>query len=289
MIESISIRNFQNHERLQLWFDRITTLCGPSDRGKSAIVRALRWVCLNKPQGSDYIRFGCEGSEVVLQCDGHSVSRSREANSNLYRLDEREYSAFSNQVPVDIEQLLNLSEDSFQLQHDPAYWLSLSPGQVAKELNHVINLELIDRCQANISSELRKARAVVEVTKNRLETAKKEAEELQWVKEASRSLQAIIAQKKALDDKLIKINKLVGVGLHQRELQNAANAKPEALLGKLNRVLELKNRLSKLQDLNTWIGKSREEVCQATLLRDQANTRLTEQKVGLCPICGTPM
>lgn len=41
MIRRIVLRNFQNHRRLRIDLDpRVTTVVGPSDAGKSAVVRA---------------------------------------------------------------------------------------------------------------------------------------------------------------------------------------------------------------------------------------------------------
>lgn len=293
MIESVSIRNFQKHEQFELEFDKITTLYGPSDRGKSAIVRALRWLCFNKPQGNSYIRDGCESAEVILQVDGHRLSRQRGATNNLYRLDEREYSAFGNQVPVDIERLLNLSEDSFQLQHDPAYWLTLSSGQVAKELNKVINLELIDKCQSNISSELRKAKTTVEVTKTRLGEAEKEVEALNWVREANESFQIIEEKSEVINDKRIKLNRMAQIQLeaagYQEVVQKGLQLKPERLLGKLKNLLGLRQRLNRLQELNIWIDGAKGELCLGRKAVKKAKLDLEEKMVGSCPVCGTQM
>ena len=43
-IESLSLHNFQCHEHLDIAFDpQLTTIVGPSDVGKTAILRALKW------------------------------------------------------------------------------------------------------------------------------------------------------------------------------------------------------------------------------------------------------
>ena len=47
-LSRLSLTNFQKHERLALDLDpRLTSIAGDSDRGKSAVLRALAWLCLN--------------------------------------------------------------------------------------------------------------------------------------------------------------------------------------------------------------------------------------------------
>jgi exonuclease SbcC len=55
MIDSLSIQNFQSHEKTELEFDEgINIIIGQSDSGKSAILRALNWVVNNKPNGEAF-------------------------------------------------------------------------------------------------------------------------------------------------------------------------------------------------------------------------------------------
>ena len=74
MLEKLRIINFQKHEDLTVSFDdRITTIVGPSDVGKSAVLRALRWVLTNQPDGSGFIREGEKNASVVLRVDGRTI------------------------------------------------------------------------------------------------------------------------------------------------------------------------------------------------------------------------
>lgn len=57
-IKSIEIENFQSHKYSKLDFsERLNVIVGPSDNGKSAIIRALKWVLFNEPKGTDFITF----------------------------------------------------------------------------------------------------------------------------------------------------------------------------------------------------------------------------------------
>jgi exonuclease SbcC len=52
MITQLNITNFQSHVKSVLKLSPgINVICGPSDSGKSAIIRGLRWVIENQPTG----------------------------------------------------------------------------------------------------------------------------------------------------------------------------------------------------------------------------------------------
>lgn len=61
--ERLLIENFQSHEQTEVFFtEGLNVFVGPSDSGKSAILRALRWVLYNEPKGTDFIRAGKSGA-----------------------------------------------------------------------------------------------------------------------------------------------------------------------------------------------------------------------------------
>lgn len=171
MISRLRLRNVQSHASLTVPLDQpITTIVGASDLGKSAILRALKWVCLNKPRGEGLLRVDTKQTKVEAVVDGRILLRER-GEQNLYRLDGVEYRAFGNDVPEDIAKMLGVGDLNFQDQHDAPFWFSLSPGQVAKELNRVVDLDLIDEAMSKLSSGVRAAKQECEVAKTVKEQA----------------------------------------------------------------------------------------------------------------------
>lgn len=81
------IENFQSHARTELDFvPGLNVLVGPSDSGKSAILRALRWVLFNTPRGTEFIREGAEQCRVVLTLEnGTEIERIRGRKKALNR------------------------------------------------------------------------------------------------------------------------------------------------------------------------------------------------------------
>ena len=193
MITRIVIRNFQKYKSYKLKLDRfVTTIVGPSDIGKSAILRALQWVALNKPRGNSFIRAGEEQASVTLRVDKRTITRTR-GKHNTYTLDQERFAAFGNDVPTEISNLLNLSELNFQGQHDPAFWFSNSPGEVSKQLNQIVDLSVMDTTLAYLKSHLRRTIVEARVITERLAEAELERSRLKKTRKADKHLKQVEA------------------------------------------------------------------------------------------------
>lgn len=198
MFQKLLIQNFQKWDKLKVEFDpRITVITGPSDAGKSSILRALAWICLNEPDGEDFIRHGANGctARVYLE-DGQSVCRRRGKGENAYYLNEDEFKAFGRGgIPDTIKNLLKVGNVNFQYQKDspyidiqsrPLFWFSCNATEVSRQLNEVVDLQAIDESLAKIGKTVRKANDTVDITKHRLTQARETKEALAWVVDADR-------------------------------------------------------------------------------------------------------
>lgn len=197
-LSKLILRNFQAHKKLDIPLDpHVTTIVGPSDVGKSSIIRALRWVTSNRPNGSSFIRTGSEKASVALFLGkSKAVVRQRgSSRGNVYRMllngKEQAYKAFGSAVPTAISDLLKISDINFQEQHDAPFWFSLSDGEVSKRLNEVVNLALIDSVMASIAKKVRTAKERVEVHKELLRDAKRKKQELADAPEFCRELEVV--------------------------------------------------------------------------------------------------
>ena len=184
MLEKIRIENFQANEELEIKLDpHVTTIIGPSDVGKSAIIRALGWVATNHPTGYAFITYGKKKATVTLDVDGHVIVRERGKTPNTYTLDGEEFKAFGNgKVPDEIANLLNVSNVNFQGQFDTPFWFCETPGEVSRQLNQIVNLEIIDKTLGNLDSGLKESRTRVKVIEQQLHEAKEERAALKWTR-----------------------------------------------------------------------------------------------------------
>ena len=147
MIRKVAIQNFQIHKQTVLEFkEGMNVIAGSSDNGKSSIIRAIRWVLMNRPTGFAFHTHGAKDDTAVCLVFGdyECVTRQKgEKNSGGYHHRDKTYAALRTDVPPEIERVLNLSDINIQSQHDPYFLLQDSPGEVAKKLNVVAGLGII--------------------------------------------------------------------------------------------------------------------------------------------------
>ena len=189
MLESLLLRDFQRHAKFTIHFDPgVTTIVGASNEGKSSILRALRWLCLNRPGGEAFVRNGSTGAKVRLCVDDRSITRSRSGTRNAYTLDGTPLVSFGADVPADVATLLNVSEINFQGQHDPPFWFGKTGGEVSRELNRIVDLQSIDSTLAHLNKKLRLASINTELLGDRVKAARENRKSLLIVKDMHRDL-----------------------------------------------------------------------------------------------------
>jgi DNA repair exonuclease SbcCD ATPase subunit len=200
VIECLILRGFQAHDKLVLNPDPgVTTIIGPSDSGKSSIIRALRWLALNQPSGDSFIRWGAKRAKVKLLVDGQTVVRER-GPENLYSLDARDFKSFGNDVPGPISSLLGMGEINFQGQYDGPFWLSNTAGEVSRHLNGIVGLEIIDRVLSELRSRIRKESTNVELIEGRLAEAKEDCRKWKFAEKLDKDLKSIESTEKRLEE-----------------------------------------------------------------------------------------
>ena len=87
MIKSIHLKNFQSHKDTLIEFDQgVNVIVGQSDVGKSAILRAIAWVCTNKPSGDEFISSWADSTSIKIKTDNCTVIREKGKGVNQYIL-----------------------------------------------------------------------------------------------------------------------------------------------------------------------------------------------------------
>ena len=156
MIKYITIDNFQSHPRTNLEFHPgVNAIVGPSDSGKTAILRALRWVVWNRPQGDAFRSNWGGDTVVVVGADDCDVMRGKSASVNRYSLDGLEFKAFGTEVPEEVRKALNLDEVNLQQQLARPFLLDDTPGVVAQHFNRVAHLDTISSSEKLVQRWIR--------------------------------------------------------------------------------------------------------------------------------------
>jgi hypothetical protein len=189
MIERIILEDFQAHKKLDIQLAPVTTLVGPSDVGKSAVLRALRWVAENRPQGNSFIRDGAASAAVSVRAEGVWTVRRRSERENVYEFNGEVYSCLrATSVPETIAAHLNTGPVNFQSQLDAPYWLADTAGEVSRQLNAVVNLGEIDEILGRAAAAVRAYREREKLIQERLAKAEQTVRDTEWTAAADREL-----------------------------------------------------------------------------------------------------
>jgi DNA repair ATPase RecN len=265
MITKIQIRNFRTHKKLDVQFSkRVTSIVGPSYAGKSTVIRALRWVVMNKPTGTSIIQWGSTKVTTRLWVDESVIKRTRSNNINSYWLDGKRFVAFGNDVPTPITSKLNLSNLNFQGQHDSPFWFCETAGEVSRQLNTIVNLDTIDKALAFIASEQRKTDNEIGFIQKRLDELKIKKEQLAFVVEMDEDLKGCEKTQNEYENQRLKLATL-GEGIEEaRNYRTVANNQKAVAVAINSTVvigrstLDLDDRTTKLEILIEKVKKQQE-------------------------------
>ena len=226
MITKIEIKNFQSHKNTTLEFDKgVNVITGESDNGKSAVIRAIRWVVENYPSGTEKINSSWnedfkEPLSVKLYTENGYVERIRTKTRNGYTINGKELSAVGRGVPQEVIDFLNVSDVNFQFQMDPPYLLSMTGGAASQYLNNIVHLDSIDKILSLSDSDKRQLSSeqkLVEADIKKLET---ELESLQWVDEANNISKRVDKLDEIINNVTVKSNNLESSMNEFREIEN---------------------------------------------------------------------
>ncbi|SHG99984.1 exonuclease SbcC [Thermosyntropha lipolytica DSM 11003] len=249
-LKYLYIKNFQSHKDTVVEFSPgLNILVGESDQGKTAVIRALRWLYYNKSPKGDFIRIGEDYCSVTAELsDGTRVSRIKKGKKiNRYEIkypDGTNYveDKVGNQVPERVQEILGngrlyIDSDkyidiSIASQLEPPFLLTESDGDKAKIIGLIADLDIIDAAGRRLLLDINQANG-----------RKKDLEE--EIKNLNRELEAYddLDYKKSILEK------------GQRLLNTIAQK--EQLLTRLQ---EMKDRWIRLNQELAWINNKIEEM-----------------------------
>jgi exonuclease SbcC len=310
LITSINIKNFQSHRDTTLELaSGVNVIAGSTDAGKSAIIRAMRWVFENRPLGSAYMStFAGKGeqTEVTINLAGGGFVTRRKGNGfngyvvGEYGKWEKEFDAVKTDVPQTVKDLFPLADYNVRSQHDGPYLIADSPPKVSKELSDLVGIGIIDKAvgvanttSKRIGGEVKGLEAEltklsiwiaelegVDILDSGITSAVADLDGLDKLANQHEELALLILRAKELEGQLVddfemveSAGKLLGMAEDQYTYVKGVEAERRDLRKLVVRAMQLKNELETASDL--------EEVNVAfdRIVKDTHD----------CPICGNAL
>lgn len=167
-----TIKDYQIIKQAVLEFKPgLTALIGPSNNGKSSIVKAIK-AAVYTESGTTPIRHGSDSYIVGIQNDNHTVVYQKKEGSTKYLVDGKSFSRFGVSTPEEVSNALNIKEivlngNKIQLnfwdQMDKPFLLDKSSGELFKfivdsgendQLSQVLKSMVSDRQQLNKEADV---------------------------------------------------------------------------------------------------------------------------------------
>ncbi len=168
VIEEVILRGFQSHINTSFNLQNgLNVITGPSDSGKTAIIRAIRWVAFNEPQGEAFVNENVGEAEVtILLTNGSIITKRRRKGKTSYVVQESKNGVESvfekSEVPLEVTQLLGIEKQTFgdfeaalnfSFQLDPPFLISETASAGAKILGKLAGTESVDLAIKGVSKD----------------------------------------------------------------------------------------------------------------------------------------
>lgn len=290
-LKRLIIENFQSHQFTQVDFaPGFNVIVGASDQGKSAIIRALKWLYFNEPRGADFIRVGATGCRVtVLLDDGTQVSRERTPSRNRYYVqqpgrEEEVFEGFGSRVPrevelalgvakakldEDLETMLNLGE-----QLEAPFLLAEAGSVKAKAMGRLYGVHIVDAALRETVRDMSRAQQEEKRLKEELEKTSAALEEYADLPQLAGLLNRLAGQLEKVEKVAVRLEacrQLKG----EREAVEGHIRRAQGILAQMGGLVRGEGILARLAELASRC--SRGEEYRRELQRAQAEIEKAER------------
>ncbi|WP_433958585.1 AAA family ATPase [Cytobacillus horneckiae] len=167
-IKQVRIEGFQSHVESSFNLGNgLNVITGPSDAGKTAIIRAVRWVAFNEPQGEAFVNEKVGEAVVAIYLEnGAIITKRRRKGKTSYLLQHSEDVEGSlyekSEVPDEVKALLQIEKQTFgdfetalnfAFQLDAPFLISETASAGAKILGKLAGTESVDLAIKGVSKD----------------------------------------------------------------------------------------------------------------------------------------
>ena len=272
----VLVENFQSIARAELEPTGLTVIVGPSDRGKSALLRAIEGALFNRP-GDGFVRTGAKTTKVCVQLPEEEVTWEKGSGVNRFTLTAHDpqqndtvYSKVGQKAPAPLQALgfrdvligARTKEDGKQEggewvrpqvahQFDPVFLLD-KPGTFINEvLVKVSRLGVLQTAGRQCGLDLRQAKSELKLRQGDLEKAEAELERIRPIVAVKARVDALRERARLAQVAQQRVEKLL-ILLQQRARLQQALARPfpaptdaAAVLARVERAAQLRQLLTR--------------------------------------------
>ena len=233
-IKQVRIQGFQSHiDSTFTLSPGLSIITGPSDAGKTAIIRALRWLAFNEPQGEAFIHAvrdadgnlvsQAEQATVTVELDdGTVISKTRRKGKTIYT-----HSAYADpwekaELPLEIKETLGLHKQhygdnfetclNFAYQLDPPFMLSETGSTGAKILGKLAGTEVVDKAIGAVVKQTHQTREIIRQSEKAIGQYDVELLEFLHTEEHLERVENLTKQYSAVEAKIKSIGQLAELG-----------------------------------------------------------------------------
>lgn len=204
MFTKLELKNFQSHESTELKFvPGVNAIIGASDSGKTAILRAIRWVIWNRPLGDAFRSDWGGDTSITIQVPENTITRWKYDNEHGYTVNGTKLTAIKTEVPEDVGRILNIDEINLQQQFDRPFLIDASAGEVANHFNKVAHLDNIGTTIKTLTSWQRKLNQDAQVYESKIEEYEKAIHKFDFIPD----MEIMIEQAEKYQDKIETLTK----------------------------------------------------------------------------------
>ncbi len=218
MIDQVELHFFQSHLDTFLDFDPgVNVITGSSDSGKTAIMRFILWVLNNRPLGDEFKSWFAKENDIVSGgiafSEGTYITKERNRGKNVYDVNGTTLEAVKSDVPDELKAIANFANYNIQTQHQPYFLLQDTPGEVARKLNELIGLDVIDTIFSNLNSSTRDLKGKELNLDNQIKSLNEQIQSLSFLDEIQaivNKLEQSVVQKEKIESESRGLHSVIG-------------------------------------------------------------------------------
>lgn len=303
-LKSLKVVNFQSHENTVLnLHPGINCIVGISDKGKTALFRALDLLRRNRPAKfkfhSDFANSGIT-SVAVTTSEGRKVKITKTEKRTKYTLTEgdnvKHWRKLNQTVPDLVTDVLNLTDLNIQWQFDNPFLISGSPGEIARVIHEKTKIDQADAWIKTLNKKITSLKREHQIGDIEVDSLTDQLKAFRGLSKINRLLirvDRLEAKIQKLEDTYIAIDGLIAniLDVEYKIIEQKQYLKAEKQIKAID---EIEGQLEKLAAEQVLIEKTLEV---EWILNDYDKERLSLNKQYIqvlkkekrCPICFNPI